>query len=136
MRHGAVGPCVDETVTDGERIAELLRAELDGRSDGALVRFDVEAPPGDDALERVQDGPGAPAFRVTNADRPVATVAAQPDRALVTATHRADVAFERAREVGLRARPRGTDPPATLVFVESGGAVKRAVDVLVAVADD
>lgn len=127
---------MDETVTDGERIAELLRAEVAGRSDGALAGFDVEALPGGDTADRSRDGPGEPAFRVVHADRTVATVAAQPDRALVTATHRADVAFERAREGGLRARPRGTDPPATLVFVESGGSVKRAVDVLVAVVDD
>ena len=39
------------------------------------------------------------------------------------------------RDAELRVRPKAVDPPRTLLFVEDGAEVKRATDVLAAVAE-
>jgi len=55
------------------------------------------------------------------------------DRAHLELEAGQDVAAEAAADVDLRVRPKATQPPRTLVFVESGAEVKRATDVLQAV---
>lgn len=57
----------------------------------------------------------------------------QPDRARIEFVAAPDVAADVAAEEGLRVRPKATHPPRTLVFVEDGGQVKRAVPVVTAV---
>lgn len=125
---------VEDRVTDGKRVAQLLASELSGREDGALgalsvVDADRDADPSPDGTvaygvavegERVGDVAlypervevvlwGLPAAAVREATRGPDLVAADPDGA-----------FEAPGEAD------------TVLRVESGAAVKRAVDALVA----
>lgn len=143
---------VDESITDGRRIAQLLAAELRGHERGALGRLavvdvrDVEGsehgtfaygvallPPGETADRRNPD-----AAERDVVDRP-AEVYVHLDRARVEFRLAPDVAADAGREAavadesGLRVRPKATTPPRTLLFVESGVAAKRALPVFRAV---
>lgn len=117
---------VEDRLADGTRIAQLLASEVDGRTDGALAALAVtEANPD---VEPTADG--AFAYAITADSERLAGVYVHPDRAHVefSADHEAIVAG--AELVGLRVRPKAVDPPKTLVFVEDGAEVKRAVAVL------
>ncbi|MFB6070947.1 MAG: hypothetical protein ABEJ76_07970 [Halanaeroarchaeum sp.] len=121
---------VEREITDGRRIAELLAAELEGRSDPpfdavALVDENWDAEP---------DGPGGRVFTVRYAGTSLADVVIQPDRAHLDLDVGLADAERAAAANDLRARPKATTPPGLLVFVENGAAVKRATDVLVAAA--
>jgi hypothetical protein len=127
---------VEDRVTDGVRIAQLLSSELDGREDGPFARFSVV----DADRDVAPTVDGALAYRVRRDDEPVAEVFVQPDRARVELRTGLDAAVERAEElatsaggtVDLRVRPKAVEPPRVVLFVESGAAVKRAADVLAA----
>lgn len=120
---------VEERVTDGRRIAELLSSELHGREDGALGRVAVV-----DAVEDVQPtADGALGYRVAADGEAIADVHVHPDRVHLAFSAGRDVAASAAAEADLRVRPKATTPPATLVFVEYGAAVKAAADVVAAV---
>ena len=124
---------VEERITDGKRIAQLLASELDGREDGgleavAVTTADRDAEPSADGTRaydvvRTDEGDG---------DR-FARVFVHEDRARLEFEAGQDVAAETAAERDLRVRPKAVEPPRTLVFVESGAAVKRATDVVQAV---
>jgi len=120
---------VERRVTDGVRIAQLLSSELDGREDGALDRL-----------------------AVTNADR---SVEASPDGERAYDVERDGEAFARAfvhedrvrleleaADEAIAAHTKGEDlrvaseDSGTALVVESGAAVKRAIDALGAVVDD
>lgn len=124
-------------MSDGERIAELLASELHGREDGALERVAVV-----DAVEDVEPTvDGERAYRVAVDGERVADVEVHPDRVhLVVGSEQAaaaSVADAAAAEgAALRVRPKASTPPETLVFVESGAAVKAAAEVVAAVVDD
>ena len=120
---------VDERITDGRRIAELLASELDGREDGSLESTRVTN--ADRDVEPTADG--ARAYDVTYDDERIARVFVHEDRARLEFETGQDVAAEAADDLELRVRPKATRPPRTLVFVESGAAVKRATDVVQAV---
>ena len=111
----------------GKRIAQLLASEVAGRSDGPLGRLAVAD--ADRDIEPTVDG--ARAYVVERDGEPFAEVYVQPDRARIELREGIDTAVEAAEREGLRVRPKATRPPRTLVFVESGGEVKRAVAVLV-----
>jgi hypothetical protein len=149
---------VDESITDGRRIAQLLAAELRGHERGALGRLavvdvrDVEGsehgtfaygvallPPGEAADRRNPDVAERDAV-----DR-LAEVYVHLDRARVEFRLAPDAAADAGREAaaadesGLRVRPKATTPPRTLLFLESGVAAKRALPVfraVVAASDD
>jgi hypothetical protein len=125
---------VADRITGGRRIAELLASELDGRSDGplesvAVVNADPDAEP--------VDG-GARAYDVAVGGSVVATVFVHPERVRIETTaeettidgNRIDVtaadgvSIRRGSGVGAEAETR------TVILVEYGAAVKRAVDVL------
>ena len=176
---------VDSRVTDGERIAELLAAEIEGCSDGGLGRlsvtnvdtdaepghhsdriFDVvrvekphnenavdgptnqdateepsnedatEEPSNEDATERPsnQDTTGESSTE-SPTDELLATAHVHDDRIHLALRIAQEMAHERAAALDLRTRPKATTPPQTLVFVESGAEVKRAVQVLSAVGE-
>ncbi|WP_247009594.1 hypothetical protein [Halorientalis litorea] len=122
---------VEDRITDGRRIGQLLASEVTGRESGvlgdmAVVDADPDADPTDD---------GTFAYRVALAGDPIAETYVHPDRLrieLLTGVERGAAAAERA---DLRVRPKAVEPPRTLVFVESGAEVKSAVDV-VAVANE
>ncbi|RZH67973.1 hypothetical protein [Natrinema altunense] len=117
---------VEERITDGRRIAELLSSEVDGREDGELAEYAVTN--ADRDVEPTADG--ARAYDVTRRDERIARVFVHDDRAHLEFEAGQDIAAAAAADVDLRVRPKATQPPKTLVFVESGAAVKRATDVL------
>ncbi|ELY97472.1 hypothetical protein C482_12644 [Natrialba chahannaoensis JCM 10990] len=131
---------VEDRITDGTRIAQLLSSELDGREDGGLEYLAVTN--ADRDVEPTADGARAYDVTMTRAvdtdagesddddTTLLAQVFVQPDRARVEFTAGQDGAAEAADESGLRARPKATKPPRTLVFVESGAEVKRVTDVV------
>jgi hypothetical protein len=121
---------VERRITDGRRIAGLLASEVDGREDSGLALLSLTD--ADPDVEPTTDG--ALGYRIQWEDEPFADVFVQPDRIRIEFRAGPDRAAKAAREVGLRARPKAVNPPRTLVFVESGAAVKRATDVLSAVA--
>jgi hypothetical protein len=125
---------VEDRITDGRRIAQLLASELDGRADGALahvavVNADPEADPTPD---------GTRAYDVAVDGTTVASVNVYPDRARITmsATAGADVerAIEDAETRGLHAE-RVSDPNGAAIVVDDGAAVKRAVATVAAATD-
>ena len=120
---------VEDRITDGRRIAELLSSEIDGREDGELARFAVTN--ADRDVEPTADG--ARAYDVTRDDERIARAFVHEDRARLEFEAGQDAAAEAASDAGLRVRPKAPQPPKTLVFVESGAEVKRATDVLQAV---
>ena len=121
---------VEDRITDGRRIAELLSSEIDGREDGELAHFAVTNANRD--VEPTADG--ARAYDVTRDDGDdddrIARTFVHERRAHLEFEAGQDAAAEAASDVDLRVRPKATDPPRTLVFVESGAEVKRATDVL------
>ena len=117
---------VEERIEDGKRIAQLLASEVDGREDGVLDRLTVI-----DANREVEGSVhGERAYRIARDGEPVATVYVHEDRTRIEFRVGIDAAADAALDAGLRTRPKAVDPPRTLVFVESGAAVKRAVDVI------
>jgi hypothetical protein len=122
---------VDERITDGKRIAQLLASEITGRETGVLadlsvVDADPDAEPTDD---------GAFAYGVALDEDRLADVFVQPDRAYLELQAGLDAATDTADDEGLRVRPKAVDPPRTLVFVESGAEVKGAVEVVIAASE-
>lgn len=121
---------VEDRLTDGRRVAELLSSELDGREDGELASLAVV-----DANPDVEPTTeGALAYRVERDGDAFASVFVHPDRVSVEFEAGLETAVETARDVELRVRPKDARPPRTLLFVEDGGEVKRAVDVVDATA--
>ncbi|MFW6317500.1 MAG: hypothetical protein ACOC06_03420, partial [Halorubrum sp.] len=117
---------------DGVDVVERYDADPDVEptTDGALAYRIVHAVDGDAGAD---DG------------RAVAEVYVQPDRVRIEfvglggdAAEEADLpkaAADAAGEASLRVRPKAVRPPRTLVFVEDGAQVKRALPVLSAVVD-
>ena len=117
---------VEDRITDGRRIAELLASELDGRRDDELERIAVT-----DADRDVEPTvEGARAYTIARDSERFARVFVHPDRAHVELEAGQDAGLEAARERDLRVRPKATTPPRTIVFVESGAEVKRATAVV------
>ena len=138
---------VADRLTDGVRIGQLLASEVSG-NEGRLRALSLAD--ADPDVEPTADG--ALAYRIvravdgdaTEADGGVvAEVYVQPDRVRVEFVG-ADaegpddlptVTASAADEAGLRVRPKAVRPPRTLVFVEDGAQVKRALPVLEAAVD-
>ncbi|WP_323675676.1 hypothetical protein [Halorubellus sp. PRR65] len=144
----------DRRVTDGVRIAELLSSELHGRTDGVLAHVAVTDAVADatptEAGVRAYDVVWSRDALVAEPEQDVAvlevdvgeadgerfaSVFVHPDRARVEFHAGVDVAAAAADGTRLRVRPKATTPPRTLAFVESGAAVKDAVDVASGVVD-
>jgi len=126
---------VEDRITDGKRIAELLSSEVTGHErppyDGMAV---VDADPD---VEPTADG--ARAYDVEHDGDRLARVFVQPDRVRLELAAGLEAAHESAEDAGLRTRPVASEPPRLVVFVEYGAAAKRAFDVLgdaVAARDD
>jgi hypothetical protein len=116
---------VTRELDDGVRIAQLLASDLVGHEDG-LANVTVT-----DADPDVEPTPnGARAYRVRVADRPLATVFVHPERARIEFEAGQEAALDAARDADLRVRPKATEPPRTVVFVENGAEVKRVLRVV------
>lgn len=117
---------VDNQVSDGTRIAELLASELDGRTDGwfdqvtiANVNHDVEP-----AVE------GRAAYDIVSNEDTLGTVYLQPNRVRFEVTARIGDLQAAADEVGLPVRSKSSTPPIVAILLENGAAVKKSLDVL------
>ena len=121
---------VEDEIRDGRRIAELLASEIDGREDDAMARIELEVVD--------EDAEGTPygehAYDVRIDDEILAGVHVHEDRIHLEFRRGIETAAEAGEERDLRVRPKATDPPRTLVFVERGADVKRAVEVIVVAA--
>jgi hypothetical protein len=111
---------VDERLSDGVRVAELLASEL--------VAAGLTVTDADPEVDPTVDG--ARAYEVRDGDDPLATVFVHPERARIEFRAGQRAAADAAREAGLRVRPKATDPPRTLVFVADGVEVKRVLPVV------
>jgi hypothetical protein len=128
---------VEDRITDGRRIAQLLASEFDGRSDGALDQVAVaNADPDVDPTPE-----GTRAYDVTVGGSTVASVLTHPESARVVVSGSADGAAGGIKEavegggsdgVWIEGAS-GDDEPA--IVVEHGAAVKGAVDALTALID-
>ncbi|MCY4731844.1 hypothetical protein KY092_14890 [Natronomonas gomsonensis] len=126
---------VEDETTDGTRIAQLLSSEIHGHERGSLGGLSVvDADPDVDPEEFGAFAYGV-AFETDDEPRRIVEVYVHSDRARVEFLAGVQTAAEVADREGLRVRPKAVDPPRTLVFVESGAEVKRALRVVRAVAD-
>jgi len=113
---------VEDRVTDGKRIAQLLSSELSGRDRGTLGEVSVV-----DAHPDAEPAPdGTVAYGIAFGDDRVGTVRLSPEAATLSVTRGTDAVTAAARDAGLSVTDGNT------VRVGSGAAVKRAVDALVA----
>jgi len=121
---------VEDEIRDGRRIAELLASEIDGREDGELARIELEV------IDEDAEGTpyGEHAYDVTIDGETLAGVHVHEDRIHLEFRRGIETAADAGEERDLRVRPKATDPPRTLVFVERGADVKRAVEVILAAA--
>ena len=108
---------VEDRITDGERIATVLQAEIDGRETGGLDRLSIDE--SEDTMTVRFNG-----------------------QTLATLDPRADSLAIRFQRGGETARATAADAPLqtemedeTVVHVESAAATKQAVDLLVTIAD-
>ncbi|GAA0671265.1 hypothetical protein [Natronoarchaeum mannanilyticum] len=120
---------VERRVTDGVRIAQLLSSELDGREDGALDRLAVTN--ADRSVEASPDGERA--YDVERAGEPLARAFVHEDRVRLEleAAGEAIAAHTKGDDLRVAAEDGGT-----ALLVESGPAVKRAVDALGAATEE
>jgi len=130
---------VEDRVTDGKRIAQLLSSELSGRDrdtlgDVTVVDADPDAEP---------SRGGTVAFGVAYRDERVGTVRMYPEAAELSVGDADPTDTAAASPLPLAERVadavEGPDLAASgdgAIRVESGAAVKRAVDALVAGLDD
>lgn len=110
---------VEDRITDGKRIAQLLASELTGLETAPLDRLSVV-----DATPEVDPTPdGSEAYGVAVDDERIGTVLVYPEYAeLVVDSER-----PASGETALRVEVTGGR---SSVRIESGAAVKRAVDLL------
>jgi hypothetical protein len=132
---------VEERLTDGVRIAQLLASEVEG---GVGVLDACRVTDADRDVDPTPDGALAYRIRtddsgsdigdtsVTDTDL-VAEVFVQPDRVRVEFVASPDRAADAADREGLRVRPKAVRPPRTLVFLPDGASVKRLLPVFDAV---
>jgi hypothetical protein len=123
---------VERRIEDGRRIGQLLASELDGRTDGELSRLAVvDADP-----DAEPSADGAFAYGIDADGERLADAYLHPDRIHLEfdADPTLETVVDAAEREGLRVRPKAVVPPRTLVFVESGAEVKRALSALEAAA--
>lgn len=117
---------VDERVTDGTRLGELLASELDNRTDSGLARIEVRNV--DEAATATPSG--TEAFEIWMDTEPIATVTLYPDQVELRFCVPVAPVLELADSVGLT----GSEAPeddAVVVWVDDGAEVKRVVEVFV-----
>jgi hypothetical protein len=121
---------VVDSVTDGRRIAQLLASELRGHERGPLGRCSVVDVQDVEGSEFGEFAYGVDVAVGEGDDRErLADVYVHDDRARVEFARGVEAAVDAGREAGLRVRPKLSDPPRTVVFVESGVEAKRVLAV-------
>jgi hypothetical protein len=119
---------VEDRITDGKRIAELLSSELSARGSGPLAEISVV----DADRDATPSKDGTPAYGIARNSAQIGVVSLFPEYARVTLTVSAETVVESAPENGVPARREGSD---AVLRVESGAAVKRAVDLIATAVD-
>jgi hypothetical protein len=131
LAHVAVVDAVGdvEPTADGARAYDIsfARSRLVDAPDRDVEALSVLDDDGDGAGSTDGDDVESP-----DAAQALASVFVQPDRVRLEFQERVDAAATAAEDTRLRVRPKATTPPRTLVFVESGAAVKDAADVVAA----
>lgn len=117
---------VEDRITDGKRIAELLSSELSARETGPLAAVEVIDPDQDATPSK----DGTPAYGIAINGSEAGVVTLFPEYARVTLSVGVDTAVETAAEVGVPVR---REEGTVVLQVESGAAVKPATDVIAAV---
>jgi len=117
---------VEDRITNGKRIAQLLSSELSGRDRGTLGNVSVV----DADADADVSAEGTEAYGIGYQNERIGTVRLFPDAATVSVNRQVDTITEAARDSGLPV----TDDDA--IRLESGASVKRAVDALVAGLED
>jgi hypothetical protein len=121
---------VEDRITDGKRIAELLSSEVTGHESAPYDSMTVAN--ADPDVEPTTDGTRA--YDVEHDGDRLARAFVQPDRVRLELYEGLDAAREAAEDADLRTRPVASEPPRLVVFVEYGAAAKLAFDVLGAAA--
>lgn len=132
MRHSvnSVSSVVDERVTSGRRVGELLASEIEGRDDGGFESLSVT-----DADRSVEPSPdGNLAYDIESKGTVVAQVYLHPKRVRLEIGAGQESAREVAESVTLRTRATGGPVPKLLIFLPDGVAVKRVLPVVRAAA--
>ncbi|MCU4744595.1 hypothetical protein [Natronoglomus mannanivorans] len=126
---------VEERITDGRRIAQLLASEIDGRDDGELDRLAVTN--ADRDVEPTSDGAHAYDITLTQTpgqprtDERIARVFVHEAFARLAFETGSDSAVAASQDLDLRVEQDETAvQPLAVVSVESGAAVKRATTVV------
>ncbi|WP_251330739.1 hypothetical protein [Haloplanus pelagicus] len=116
---------VETSLSDGMRIAQLLASDLVGH-EGRLAGVTVTD--ADPDVEPTTDGRRA--YAVSADGEPLATAFVHPERVRLDFRVAPEAVVEAATDVGLRRRPKAVEPPQSIVFVENGAEVKRALAVV------
>jgi hypothetical protein len=117
----------EDRISDGRRIGELLASEVTARTNGLLsdlALVDVRS-----NAEGSEVGTFAYGITIDETVR-LADVYVHDDRARLEFRAGVDPIPVAGEKANLRVRPKAAEPPRVLVFVESGAAVKRALDVI------
>jgi hypothetical protein len=124
-----------DELTDGTRIGQLLASEIHGHERGVVGELAVVD--ADTEVEPTADGAFAYGLvdNATDGDR-LAAAYVHPDRLRVEFEAGVETALSAAKQAELRARPKATEPPRTIVFVENGAEVKSALGVVRAVVEE
>ncbi len=137
---------VRDELADGTRIGQLLASEIHGHERGALGSLavvDAEA-----EIEPTTDGGFAYGIEIEieleserengngNEGSRIAAAYVHPERLRLEFETAVETAHDAATRADLRARPRETDPPRKIVFVENGAEVKDALGLVRAVAEE
>jgi hypothetical protein len=123
---------VEDRLRDGRRLAELFASEVTGDPDvgATVVDADREVTPSPEGAFAYAVATGAPDASGDVARVRVAEAFVHPDRVHLEFHAGQAAAADAADAAGLRVRPKAVRPPRTLVFLEDGAEVKRAVAVL------
>ena len=118
---------VEDEIRDPDRIAALLRDEIEGLADPPFDSLLVDSAP--------ETTPEGTVFVVTDGEETLCSVMKQVDRLVLEFRRHPDVVAETADATGLESRPKATTPPSTVVFVERAADLKRVIDVFRATHD-
>jgi hypothetical protein len=118
---------VEDTITDGKRIGQLLASELTGLERGPLA--DVAVVEADPDVEPTADG--AVAYRVAQGEETVGTVRVTPSTARLELTVTVEPVLPDHAAVTVAQSGSGT-----VVVAHSGAAVKQLVDVIATTIED
>lgn len=121
---------VEDRVTDGRRVGQLLASEIRGRTSGPIGELEVV-----DVRDVDGSASGEFAYGIDRRGERIASVFVREEGAVLAVQVQLEVARTAAERTGLAVSDDTADDPRTPVLVDSGAAVKRALSVLEAVVE-